>query len=61
MPELLKSYLESHESFSLSNFYSRDQGGNFIREESNKLVKSFLPPDVPSAEIWRKFAENLPI
>ena len=54
MPELLKSYLESHESFSVSNFYNRCQGGDFIQEESNKLVKSFLPPGMPSAEIWRR-------
>ena len=54
MLELLKSYLKSHESFSVSNFYNRGQCGDFIQEESNKLVKSFLPPGTPSAGIWRR-------
>ena len=46
--------MESHESFSVSNFHNCGQGGDFIQEESNKLVKSFLPPGMPSAEIWRR-------
>ena len=54
IPELLKSYLESHKSFSVSNFYNRGQGIDFTQEESNKLVKLFLPHGMTSAEIWRE-------
>ena len=54
MSELLKSYLESHKHFSVSDFYIHGQSGNFIQEESNKLVKSFSKPGMPSVEIWRR-------
>ena len=54
MPELLISFLGSHECFSVSNYYNRVQGSDFIQDESNKLVKLFLPPDML---FWLKSGE----
>ena len=51
MPDMLKYYVESHESFSVSGVNNRRQG-YFIQEENSKLIKSFLPPGMPSAETW---------
>ena len=33
-------------------FTTRGQGGDFVQEESNKLIKLVLPPCVPSQRIW---------
>ena len=58
MSELLKSYVESHESFSGTNFHNRGQGGDFIQVERKELIKSFLAPGMPSAEIWRRVSRK---
>ena len=49
MPDQIRSYVESHESFSPSVLQNRGQGGDFVQEE---IIKSFLPPGIPSQEIW---------
>ena len=54
MPDLIKSYVEARESFSVSNFSNRGQGGDFTQEEANKTIKSFLLPGMPSSEIWKR-------
>ena len=54
MPDSIKSYVEGHESFSVSNFSNRGQGGDFIQEEANKTIKLFLLPGMPSSEIWKR-------
>ena len=28
--------------------------GDFIQDENNKMIKSFFPPGMPSAEIWHR-------
>ena len=48
-PDQIRSYVESHESFSPSVLQNRGQGGDFVQEE---IIKSFLPPGIPSQEIW---------
>ena len=52
MPDMLKGYVESHESFSVCGVNNCEQGGGFKQEENNKLIKSFLPPGMLSAETW---------
>ena len=54
MPDSMKSYVERHESFSVSNFSNHGQGGDFIQEEANKTIKLFLLPGMPSSEIWKR-------
>ena len=54
MPDEIRSYVESHENFSPSGLQNRGQGGNFVQEESNRLIKSFLAPGIPSQEIWTR-------
>ena len=51
-PPLLKAHVESTESFSVSGVQNRGQGADFIHEETNRLVKSFLPPGMPTEETW---------
>ena len=52
MLDMLKDYIESHESFSVSGVNNCGQEGDFIQEENNKLIKLFLPPGMPSAQTW---------
>ena len=52
MPDEIRSYVESHESFSPWGLQNCGQGGDFVQEESNRLIKLLLPPGVPSQEIW---------
>ena len=54
MPDSMKSYVERHESFSVSNFSNHGQSGDFIQEEANKTIKLFLLPGMPSSEIWKR-------
>ena len=54
MPDSIKSYIEGHESFSVSNFSNCGQGGDFIQEEANKTIKLFLLPGMPSSEMWKR-------
>ena len=54
MPDEIRSYVKSHESFSPSGLQNRGQGGDFVQEESNRLIKSFLPLGIPSQEIWTR-------
>ena len=42
MPDEIRSYVESHESFSSSGLQNRGQESDFVQAESNKLIKSFL-------------------
>ena len=57
MLESLKSYVESHESLSVTNFHN-SQGDHFIQEECNKLIKPFVPPGMPSAKTWTKVSKK---
>ena len=50
-PEL---YQQENESFNTSGVSNRGQGADFNHEEINKLVKSFLPPEIPTQETWRR-------
>ena len=59
IPDEIRSYVESHESFSSSALQNRGQGGDFVQEESIKLIKSFLPPGIPSQEIWTRVVGKL--
>ena len=59
MPDSIKSYVEEHESFSVSNFSNRGQGGDFIKEEAIKTIKSFLPPGMLSSEIWERVCRKV--
>ena len=53
-PSELATYLQKHESFSPSGKQNKAQGADFIHEEvPNRLVKSFLPPGMPTEDIWR--------
>ena len=54
MPDSIKYYVEGHFSFSVSNFSNRGQGGDFIQEEANQTIKSFLLPGMPSSDIWKR-------
>ena len=58
MPNSIKSHVEGHERFSVSNCSNRGQGGDFIQEEANKSIKSFLLPGMPSSEIWKRFCRK---
>ena len=59
MPERLKSFIENNESFSLSGKQKPGQGSDFIHEELNKRVKSFLPPIMPTPDVWRRVCRKL--
>ena len=54
MPEALMNYVTSHERFSVFGEKNRGQGADFVYENSNKRTKFFLPPGMPTAEMWRQ-------
>lgn len=52
-PEELKTDIKAKESFSLSAS-NKGQGCDFLHEEVNRSVKSFLPPGVVTAATWTR-------
>ena len=59
MTEILQNYLSAWESFSVSGKENAGQGGDFLHEEPNKRIKSFLPSVMPTEDVWRKICRNL--
>jgi rubrerythrin len=53
-PPPLLQHAITHESFSVSGRTNCGQGADFIHEEVNRLVKSFLPPAGVSSETWQR-------
>lgn len=52
--EPVKTYVRNTESFTASGDTKKGQGGDFIHEEVNKKVKSFLPPTgIPTQDTWK--------
>ncbi|CAC5417345.1 unnamed protein product [Mytilus coruscus] len=57
-PDSLSTVLVENESFSVSGIYNKGQGADFVHEEKNKLIKSFLPPGVPYSEVWQRVSRK---
>jgi len=58
-PHELKTHIETRESFTVSGISNRGQGADFVHEEvPNRLIKSFLPPGMPSAETWQRLCRK---
>ena len=57
-PENMREYLQQRESFTTSGENKSGQGADFIHEEVNALIKSFLPPGIPTAEIWQRVCQK---
>ena len=51
-PDEILTDIEHTESFSVSGCPNKGQGADFIQEEKNKVVKSFLPPGMPTEHAW---------
>lgn len=54
MPDTLLEHINSHESFSTSGEPNRGEGADFVHENSNRVTKSFLPPGMPTADVWKR-------
>ena len=57
-PDDLTIEMNKTESFSVSGENNRGQGADFVHEEKNKFIKSFLPPGVPNTEIWQRVSRK---
>ena len=53
-PQELLQYITITESFSASGRINAGHGVDFIHEETNKLVKSFLPPGSIASTAWTR-------
>ena len=58
MPDTLKAHVEDTESFSKSGSDITGQGADFLQEEANREVKSFLPFGPTTAETWVKVSNS---
>lgn len=58
-PPELRQHADNSSSFSVSGLQNRAQGADFIQEEENKAIKSFLPPGMPSGETWMKVLRKI--
>ena len=60
MPQEIKEYISTNESFSVSGRENSNQGGDFVHEELNKRIKALLPPIMPTADVWSRVCCKLP-
>ena len=56
-PDII-DHLEKNITFSVSGLPNKAQGADFVQEEQNKLVKSFLPPGMPTANVWQNISRK---
>ena len=54
MPQEVRLYVESTESFSLTGSGTNGQGADFLQEEANREVKSLLPSGAVTQDTWLK-------
>ena len=60
MPQEIKEYISTNESFSVSGRENSNQGGDFVHEELNKRIKALLPPIMPTVDVWSRVCRKLP-
>ncbi len=58
-PTELRKYIEQLPSLSVSGLPNRAQGADFIHEEQNKLIRSFMPPRMPSGDTCVKVSRKI--
>lgn len=51
-PDDVLNYIEKNESCSVSGGCTRGEGGDYIMEHNNRVLKEHLPPGVPSIDDW---------
>ena len=54
----IKNHIESYKSFTVSGVENRGEGADFIHEATNRKIKSFLPPGIPTPEVWKRVTRN---
>lgn len=52
-PRLVNDYLEATESYTISGDHTKGEGGDYITENQNKILKKHLPPGVPTLNSWQ--------
>lgn len=58
MPEQLRNHLDNHESMSKSGDVSKGQGYDFVLEEYNRDIKSWIRRGVATDEMWLSVCRN---
>ena len=58
LPDDMAQHIKENEAFSVSGDAAKGQGADFIQEEKNRVIKSFLPPGMPTEEIWRNISRK---
>ena len=58
LPDEVKDFFMKHSTLSKSGHPSKGQGYDFILEEENKLVKSWLKKGVPTEKVWLSTCRN---
>ena len=56
-PDVLQ-HLQANVAFSVSGVQNKAQGADFIQEEQKKLVKAFLPPGMPTPQVWQNISRK---
>lgn len=55
-PPEVSAYIRDKESFSRSGDESRGEGGDYITENENRILKKNLPPGVPTLQSYKVFS-----
>ena len=57
-PSKLHDHMKQTESFTVTGENNKGQGADFIHEELNRTIKSFLPPGPVSKDTWKQVCRN---
>ncbi|CAG2220190.1 unnamed protein product [Mytilus edulis] len=59
MPEDVRQLYDDYSSITTSGNYSLGEDFDFVLEEKNKQLKSWIPKGVPTDEIWQTVCRNI--
>jgi hypothetical protein len=58
-PSAVREFIEKNESDSVSGNHNKGEGGDFVLENINRKIKSFMPPGLSSDERWTTVCRNI--
>jgi len=59
LPEQLHSFFTNNESFSISGYNFKGEGGDFVLESKNRKFKQWMPPGLPDEKRWLRSVRNI--
>ena len=60
-PDAILQHINDNASFTVSGYENRCEGADFVHEGVNRDIKSFMPPGIPTPDIWSRVCRNVSV